>query len=67
LTFNKLKNTINFRPDKELFLVFPSHETELLEFGREFWASIKVLTELDYIKWTNLSEMNTLARGEWKI
>ncbi|MFH1905591.1 MAG: hypothetical protein ABIK53_08760 [bacterium] len=67
LTLNKLKNVIDFRADKELFLVFPSHETELLEFRREFWASIKVLTKLDYIKWTNLSEMNTLAREEWKV
>ena len=67
LTLNKLKNVMDFRADKELFLVFPSHETELLEFRREFWASIKVLTKLDYIKWTNLSEMNTLARDEWKV
>ena len=67
LTRNMLKNVIDFRPDKELFIVFPSHETELLEFRREFWASIKVLTKLDYIKWTNLSKMNRLARAEWKL
>ena len=66
-TFNKLRNTINFKPDKELFLVFPSHEGELLEFNREFRANIKMLTKLDYIKWTNLSEMNRLAREEWKL
>ena len=66
LTLNKLKNVIDFRVNKELFLVFPSHEIELLDFNREFWASIRMLTKLDYIKWTNLSEMNTLARKEWK-
>ncbi len=66
-TFNKLKNTINFRPDKELFIVFPSHEGELLEFNREFRANIRMLTKLDHIKWTNLSEMNRLARVEWKF
>jgi len=67
LILNMLKNVMNFRTDKELFLVFPSHETELLEFRREFWESIKVLTKLDYIKWTNLREMNKLARDEWKV
>jgi len=67
LTLNMLKNVIGFRADKELFLVFPSHERELLDFNREFWANIKMLTKLDYIKWTNLSEMDTLAREEWKL
>lgn len=67
LTLNMLKNVIDFRPNKELFIVFPSHEGELLEFNREFWANIKMLTKLDYIKWTNLSEMNRLAREEWKL
>ena len=67
LTFNKLENTLNFRSDRELFLVFPSHEGELLEFNREFWANIKMLTKLNYIEWTNLSEMNRLARAEWKL
>jgi len=67
LTLNMLKNVVEFRQDKQLFLVFPSHETELLEFSREFWANIRMLTKLDYIKWTNLSEMNTLAREEWKV
>jgi len=67
LTRNMLKNVIDFRPDKELFIVFPSHETELLEFNREFWANIKILTNLDYIKWTNLSKMNRLARAEWNV
>ena len=62
-----LKNTVNFRPNKELSIVFPSHEGELLDFNREFWANIKVLTKLDYIKWTKLSKMNTLARAEWKL
>ncbi|MCK5594669.1 hypothetical protein KAI19_00650 [bacterium] len=67
LTLKMLNNTLNFRLDKELFIVFPSHEGELLEFRREFWASIKILTKLNYIKWTNLAEMDTLARAEWKL
>ncbi len=66
-TYLNLRNVMNFRPDKELFLVFPSHEGELLEFNREFWANIKMLTKLDHIKWTNLSEMDRLARAEWKL
>ncbi len=67
LTLNMLKNVIDFRPDKELFIVFPSHEGELLEFNREFWANIRMFSKLRYIKWTNLSKINTLARMEWKL
>ncbi|MBU0478217.1 hypothetical protein KKC91_06590 [bacterium] len=67
LTLNMLKNVMDFRADKELFLVFPSHEGELLDFNREFWANIKMLSKLRYIKWTDLSEMNRLARAEWKL
>lgn len=67
VTYLNLRNVMNFRPDKELFLVFPSHEGELLDFNREFWANMRMFSKLRHIKWTNLSEMNKLTRAEWKL
>lgn len=58
-----LTPALSHRPDQPLFMVFPSHEGEVIQFGRAFRENVRMLMKWpDRVRWTSVHEQVGLAR-----
>jgi len=63
-TLQFLSPTLERAPDRPLFLVFPSHETQLLAYEYVYRALIgAILKGAPALRWTSLSKQLNLARA----
>ena len=67
-TIRYLMPTLEHEGDRPLFLVFPSHETELLAYGDVFRALIEVVKKrAPSLRWCSLGKQVDLARKNWML
>lgn len=67
-TINYLKEVLNHRPEENLFIVFPSHESEIITYKKEIWENIKTLThKSNLFQWKELSEIKKIIYNKESI